>query len=201
MSTQEIIRYFDATENRPTRDDVKLAVSLVEGDKVAIDCGCGSGSDIAYLRTRGFRVYAFDIDEQSILRCEKRFQGDLEIKLSRSSFNTYRYPQASLVVADASLFFCSMKDFDEVWGKITEAILPGGLFSGSFLGPEDTMAGPLYDKASYWPDILVLSEIEVKKLFNKFSIVSFTEHRSSGVAPDGKPHQWHIFSVVAKKLS
>jgi len=201
MPSKEILRYFDATVDRETRDDLKLAVDLVEGDKVAVDCGCGAGSDIAYLRSHGFFVHAFDVEEESIKRCRKKFKDDSDVLLSRASFNTFNYPSASLIVADASLFFCPEVEFGEVWNKITDALLPKGVFSGSFLGPEDTMAGPGFNKESYWPEVLVLSEEEVKYLFKNYKIESFTEHRASGKAPDGEPHQWHLFSVVAKKES
>ena len=201
MLSIEILKYLDATENRETRDDLRRAVGLVEGDKVAIDCGCGAGSDIAFLRSQGFLVHAFDIEEESILRCSKRFEHDSDVQLSQASFNSYDYPKVSLIVADASLFFCPNQQFNMVWGNISNALLPNGVFCGSFLGPEDTMAGPNYNKESYWPDILVMSEEQVKSLFKGFSIASFTEHRTSGRTPDGKLHQWHIFSVVAKKES
>jgi len=201
MPSEEILRYFETTEDRETRDDLRLAVSLVEDNKVAIDCGCGAGSDIAFLRTHGFLVHAFDIEEESIARCRRRFKDDRDVLLSQTSFKTYRYPRASLVVADASLFFCPKEDFGEVWSKITNAILPNGVFSGSFLGPEDTMAGPHYNKVSYWPEVSVLIEEQVNELFSNYKIESFTEHRTSGRNPDGGPHQWHIFSVVAKKES
>jgi 2-polyprenyl-3-methyl-5-hydroxy-6-metoxy-1,4-benzoquinol methylase len=45
------------------------AVSLIGNEKIAVDCGCGAGSDIAYLRNEGFTVYAFDIEEASIKIC------------------------------------------------------------------------------------------------------------------------------------
>jgi len=201
MPSNEILKYFAATENRETRKDLRLAVNLVEGNKIAVDCGCGAGSDIAFLRSEGFLVYAFDIEEESILRCKKRFENDRDVWLSQASFDSYNYPNVSLIVADASLFFCSEQKFGQVWRKITKALLPKGVFFGSFLGPEDTMAGSNYDKESYWPEVLVLSEDKVKALFHNYKIKSFTEHRVSGTAPDGEPHQWHIFSVVAKKES
>jgi len=201
MPLNAILRYFDATYDRETREDLRLAVSLVGDNKIAIDCGCGAGSDIAFLRSHGFLVHAFDIEEEAILRCGKRFEDDNGVHLSQATFNTYNYPNASLIVADASLFFCPEQEFSEVWNKITDALLPKGIFSGSFLGPEDTMAGPGYNKESYWPDILVFFEEEVKNLFDNYNIESFTEHKTSGKTPDGQSHQWHIFSVVAKKES
>ena len=199
MPSEEILKYFDNTAERETRDDLRLAVSLVEGDKIAIDCGCGAGSDIAFLRSHDFFVHAFDIEEESIARCKVKFKGDSKVLLSQDSFNTYKYPDASLIVADASLFFCPAQEFDEVWRKITDALLPNGIFSGSFLGPEDTMAGPDYDKERYWPEVSVLSTKELKKLLWDYKIESFTEHKKSGKTPDGTPHKWHIFSVVARK--
>lgn len=199
MPSEEILKYFDNTAERETRDDLKLAVSLVEGDKIAIDCGCGAGSDIAFLRSHDFFVHAFDVEEESIARCRVKFKSDSKVLLSQDSFNTYKYPDASLIVADASLFFCPAQEFSEVWRKITEALLPNGIFSGSFLGPEDTMAEPGYNKERYWPEVSVLSEKELKNLLLDYKIESFTEHKTSGKTPDGQPHQWHIFSVVARK--
>ena len=157
MPSKEIQEYFDSTADRNTRDDLRLAVNLVEGNKVAIDCGCGAGSDIAFLRSKGFLVHAFDIEEESISRCRKRFINDSDVLLSNASFTSFDYPSASLVVADASLFFCPKYEFTEVWQNITNSVLPNGVFSGSFLGLEDTMAGPNYNKKAYWPDVLVTS--------------------------------------------
>jgi SAM-dependent methyltransferase len=199
VSTPEISEYYDSTAYREIREDLRLAIGLVDNSKVAIDCGCGAGSDIAFLRANGFTVHAFDIELESITRCEKRFKGDDSVHLVQSSFEHFDYPAASLIVADASLFFCSNSEFLDVWSKIVNALSPEGVFVGSFLGPEDTMAGPNYDKAAFWPDTLIVTEDQVRPLFGEFEIVSFTEHKTSGITPQGIPHDWHIFSVVAKK--
>ena len=201
MPSKEIQKYFDATADRETRNDLWMAVNLVESDRVAIDCGCGAGSDIAFLRSQDFLVHAFDIEEESVSRCRERFRDDREVLLSKASFTTYEYPRASLIVADASLFFCPKDEFCRVWQKITNSLLPNGVFSGSFLGLEDTMAGPNYNKEAYWPDVLVTSEEKIMRWLKGFKVESFIEHRSSGKTPDGELHQWHIFSVVAKKES
>ncbi len=199
MPSEEILKYFDATEFREIRDDLRLGVSLVSGLRTAIDCGCGAGSDIAFLRDNGFKVHAFDIEPEAIARCQERFRGDNSITLTQSSFSAFDYPSASLIVADASLFFCPQSEFAEVWNKICSALLPGGIFVGSFLGPEDTMAGDDYDRDAFWPDILVATEQMVRKWLESFEIVSFYEHHKSGTEPGGGQHEWHIYSVVARK--
>ena len=199
MPSQEIEKYYDATHQREIRSDLAFAVDLLGGPKIAIDCGCGAGSDIAYLLAKGFKVYGFDIEDESISRCQKRFVNNNDVILSKAGFGSYKYPSASLVVADASLFFCPKADFGAVWKNIYECLYPNGIFCGSFLGPEDTMAGPGYDESEFWPATLVLNEEEVRDRFKDYNICRFTEHKTSGVTPQGVPHNWHIFSVVAKK--
>ena len=199
MASKEILKYFDATENRYTRNDLKLAVTLVSDPKIAIDCGCGAGSDIAYLRANEFQVHAFDIELEAIKRCKTRFGNDKYVTLSHSAFDSFRYPSASLIVADSSLCFCPEDKFDEVWNKITFSLLPGGVFVGSFLGCEDTMAGPNYRAEAYWPDILIASKERVRYWLRDFKIESFTEHKSSGMTPDGELQFWHRYNVIAQK--
>ena len=199
MTSKEILAYFDATEGRDTRADLKLGVGLVEAPGVAVDCGCGAGSDIAFLRAHGFRVYAFDIEEDAIARCQRRFRDDTEVIVSRDSFSTFDFPRASLIVADASLFFCPENEFAGVWANIKQSLSPKGVFVGSFLGPEDTMAGPDFDKTAFWPNVLVASEEQVRAWCSEFEVVSFTEHKVSGKTVNGAPHNWHIFAVVAQK--
>jgi len=199
MPSAAISKYFDATENRKVRDDLLFAVEGVGEPKIAIDCGCGAGADISYLVSKGFAVYGFDIEEESISRCKARFKNVGGVTISKSSFNSYTFPRASLVVADASLFFCPKSEFTDVWNNIYECLYPNGVFCGSLLGPEDTMAGPEYSVVDYWPAVAVFEEEEAKELFVNFEILRFNVHRSSGTTPDGNLHDWHIFSVVAKK--
>lgn len=199
MPSKEIQEYFDATEFRDTRDDLKQGVKLIEGPRIAIDCGCGAGSDIAFLRRNDFTVHAFDIEPEAIARCQRRFGRDAQVKLSQDSFGTFLYPTSSLVVADASLFFCPQDEFQDAWNKIYQSLLPNGVFVGSFLGSDDSMAGPEYDRKAFWPNVLVATEERLKSWLKSFEIVSFKEHRKNGTAPGGGNHQWHIYSVVARK--
>lgn len=199
MPSAAISKYFDATENRNIRDDLIFAVDKVTGPKVAVDCGCGAGADIQYLASNGFAVYGFDVEEEAILRCKERFKDIQSVKLSRSSFSQYEFPNVSLVVADASFFFCPKSEFPSVWRKVYDCLPRGGIFSGSFLGPDDTMASSKYNPDDFWPEVAVFGEDEVKKLFAKYQVLRFNEHRTSGAAPGGDLHDWHIYSVVAKK--
>lgn len=198
MSTKEIKDYYSSTENSDTRADLNYAVTMLGKDRIAIDCGCGAGADIAFLREHDFIVHAFDLEQESILRCRERFKDDGKVFLSQDSFSSFAYPCASLIVADASLFFCPPTEFKDVWLNIEASLMPSGVFCGSFLGPNDTMAGPDYDKEAFWPEVMVFTEDKLRQHFTGFEVMRWTEHQVSGETAQGVPHRWHIFSVVAK---
>ncbi|HAD32069.1 MAG TPA: class I SAM-dependent methyltransferase [Methylophaga sp.] len=199
MSCEQITKYFDATESRKVRDDLVFSANIVSEPKSAIDCGCGAGADIAYLAEIGFTVHGFDVEQESISRCQSRFSGLDNVFLTKSSFTDFEYPPVSLVVADASLFFCPSSEFRDVWSKIYQCLLPGGIFCGSFLGQEDTMAIPGDNPSVFWPEVTAFEEGEVKELFNNLEVLRFNTHRSTGKTPQGVTHNWHIFQVVAQK--
>jgi len=199
MSSEEIAKYFDATEFREVREDLVFAMKMTSEPKIAIDCGCGAGADIDYLMRNGFTVYGFDIEQESVSRCQPRFDGIKNVILSQSSFSTFNYPQASLVVADASLFFCPRSEFESVWKNIYQCLQSNGVFCGSFLGKGDTMAEVGDNPSVFWPEVTAFDEPEVKQLFKNFELLSFKVHKSRGKTSQGAAHNWHIFQVVAQK--
>ena len=200
MSKAQIKSYYDATTNSDIRPDLLQAIKLIKAPKIAIDCGCGAGSNIEHLSKQGFTVYGYDIENESISRCKNRFRNNKNVILSRDSFNTFSYPKASLVLADASLFFCPENEFDEVWQKIHECLFTDGVFCGSFPGPYDTMANLSDSSKSFWSNGRVFNEHELRAILKNYKICRFTEHKSSGETSQGIPHNWHLFSVIARKI-
>ncbi len=149
MVTKEIKQYFDATENSKTRLDLIESVELVNEPKIAIDCGCGAGSDIEYLLSKGFYVHGFDIEKEAIDRCKTRFKNNNKVVLSQDTFSSFNYPEASLVVADASLFFCPKSEFKFVWSQINKSLNPEGVFCSN---PRS------------WCKLLILKELIINQL-------------------------------------
>jgi len=202
MASEQIDEYYNATEHREPRDVLVRAATRVLDrfeQGVAIDCGCGAGSDIRYLRSRGFEVFGFDLEAESIRRCETEFGNDTNVHLFQSSFTDFDYPAANLLVADASLFFCPTAEFPEVWGKISRSLVPGGIFVGGFLGPRDTMASEQYDSAAFWPDVMTVTEHSLKSILTEFEIVHWVEHELDGKTAQGEDHHWHIFAITIQK--
>lgn len=202
MSSDKIKQYYESTENRDIRTSLTRALAEVQGRfaaVTAIDCGCGAGRDIAFLQEQGCNVYAFDVEAESIRRCRERFNGVANVHLSQATFTDYDYPSAQLISADAALFFCPPGEFGLVWNKISEALVPGGIFVGSFLGERDTMASDAYDKEAYWPDVVTFTEASLRGYLSDFTVHHWQEHEMDGQTAQGEDHHWHIFELIAEK--
>lgn len=199
MPNKEINEYYDVTRNKKIREDLVFSVNRVTHEKIAIDCGCGAGADINYLLKHGFTIHGFDIEQESISRCQLRFRNHDRVHLYKSKFIDFVYPKASLVVADASLFFCPNTEFKEVWNKIQNCLFPKGIFCGSFLGKEDNMVLPKNSSRMNWSNTTVFDEKEVKKLFENFNLLRFNTFKSKHKDEKGTENIWHIFQVVAQK--
>ena len=198
MTSDAVLAYYQSSKHADIRPEFQSALDIAPSTGVASDCGCGAGSNIAHLRSCGYSVHAFDIDEQAISLCAERFANDANVFLSVDSFGTFNYPKSSLVIADASLFFCPADEFDEFIEKLQISLGTKGVFYGSFVGERDTMAGSEFNAQQYWGDVLVFNKDEVRTALRNFDIVQFVEHERDGETATGEPHHWHIFSVVAK---
>ncbi|EAR09227.1 class I SAM-dependent methyltransferase [Reinekea blandensis] len=134
-------QYYEKALNRPHLKRTELAIQLDESDhKVAIDCGCGTGSDLQYLKQQGYTAYGFDVNPEAVKLCQQRFQEDTDIKVTESSFERFHYPEAGIIMANSSLFFADPSQFDTAWRHITSSLRTGGVFAGDFMGLKDSWA-------------------------------------------------------------
>lgn len=195
--------YYERTRDGETSPLVQQAAALAKTAidehaliNVAVDCGCGAGRHLAYLREQGFEVYGFDVEPDAIRWCEDRFRGDDAVYLDVASFETYTYPEAALVMAFASLFFCPADGFEEAWSRIESSVVPGGIFFGMFMGKRDEWA----QRETSFGKTLTFDETALRSRFSNFEIVDWHERdEEGGTAMDGRKH-WHVYSVTARKV-
>jgi tellurite methyltransferase len=96
-------------------------------DAVAVDLGCGDGTETAALLRAGFTVFAVDSSVDAIRRTILAAGPDAErLTATVEGFATYAIPQADLVYAGFSLPFCRPTDFPEVRSRVRAALRPGG---------------------------------------------------------------------------
>lgn len=187
-------KYYQNALTRPHCKRTEFVVQLNQSPcKVAIDCGCGTGSDIDFLSREGYQVYGFDVNPDSLAICHDRFNQNPLIELSQSSFEEYDYPSAGVIVANSSLFFADSNHFKNIWFRIESALQPGGVFAGDFLGVKDSWA------ENYRSPTSSFTETGVRELFTNFNLVRFYERDELAPTSLGKMKHWHTFSVVAIK--
>lgn len=167
--------------------------SQASGYRVAIDCGCGTGSDIAYLAEQGYQVIGFDVNEDAVAIASRRFQTDPRVEIQQSSFETFDYPGAGVVLANDSLYFADGEQFAVTWQKIQCCLQVGGVFAGDFMGNKDSWA------QGHHTPTHPMTRDQVQQLFDGFEILRFVERDETGMTALGRSKHWHTFSVVAIK--
>lgn len=86
-------KFYEKALNRPHSTRTERAVNIdASSIKVAIDCGCGTGSDIKYLTSQGYKIFGFDINPDSIAICRDRFGDESSVNVVQSSFVSLSIP-------------------------------------------------------------------------------------------------------------
>ena len=187
-------QYYEKSLSKKHAPRTELAIKLNDSNmKVAIDVGCGTGSDTSYISKLGYQVQAFDINPESTAICNERFVNDPLVTITEASFENFMYPTCGVVIANSSLFFADPVQFEMTWKRIIDSLEFGGVFAGDFMGCNDSWA------FGYRTPTTAMNREEVEALFNGFEIVRFHEHDEIGKTAIGKTKHWHTFSVVALK--
>jgi SAM-dependent methyltransferase len=191
-------QYYRAVEGRPLRDlfveSVPFLPTRSTDDRglVAIDLGCGDGTEALALLARGWTVIAVDAAPEAIARLRASVAPEDSTRLTAlvASFGELELPDADLVYAGLSLPFCDPGDFDRVWRRVSTAVRAAGVFAGHFFGPHDSWADT--------PDMTFHTREEVEALLDGFDVHLLREQDEDGPAVSGPKH-WHVFHVIASK--
>jgi SAM-dependent methyltransferase len=191
-------QYYRAVEGRPLRalflDAIPFLPTRATDDQglVAIDLGCGDGTEALALLARGWTVIAVDAAPEAIARLRASVAPADSTRLTAlvASFGELELPKADLVYAGLSLPFCDPRDFDQVWRRISTAVRAAGVFAGHFFGPHDSWADT--------PDMTFHTRAEVETLLDGFDVHLLREQDEDGPAVSGPKH-WHVFHVIASK--
>lgn len=87
-------QYYQKALDKPHSKRTEFAMKLNEsGLNVVIDCGCGTGSDIAFLEQQGHQIYGFDVNSDSISICRDRFGQKAFVEISQSALKIMIIPK------------------------------------------------------------------------------------------------------------
>lgn len=162
-------------------------------NKLAIDLGCGDGTETAYMLEKGWHVLAIDGEPAAIKylleKVNQKHENQLQTQVAK--FQDATLTPSDLVHASLSLPFCPPELFAHVWSTIVKAIKVNGRFAGQFFGPHDTWAADN-------PQMTFHTEEQVCEMFAEFEIEFIKETDEDGQATSGPKH-WHVFDVIARK--
>lgn len=160
--------------------------------RLAIDLGCGEGTDTLELLARGWLVVAVDTEPAGLELLRARIPAPAagRVRILRASFAEADLPSAHLIHAGFSLPFCSPQEFPTLWARIRRALAPGGVFVGQLFGTHDTWAED--------PDMTFHARDQVEVLLDGLDILRLEESERDGHAFSG-PKRWHTFDILARK--
>jgi len=190
--------YYRAIEGRTLRPLFVDAIRFLPTQRadnhalVAIDLGCGDGSETLALLARGWTVTAVDGAAEAIARVRASVAPEDSARLTTvvAPFHELELPETDFVYAGLSLPFCDPREFGVVWRNISGALRPRGVFAGHFFGPLDSWAGT--------SGMTFHTRAEVEALFDRFDVQLLHEQDEDGAAVSGPKH-WHVFHVIASK--
>lgn len=193
--------YFKNKSNLVPRDTLLKALEFFENENTsdeqmfAIDLGCGHGSDTLELLKRKWKVLAIDssaeglaILEDSVIPSRKR-----NFRKVNMSFEDLKLMKCDLLNASYSLPFCKPEFFSRMMKEIDSSILKGGRFSGNFFGKNDSWAGN--------KNMTFHTKEELLNFFRNFEIEYLEEKDEDGVTASGESKHWHVYSVIARKIT
>jgi SAM-dependent methyltransferase len=160
--------------------------------RVAVDLGCGDGTDALALADRGWEVLAVDSELAglALLRARLRAASPERLHIVCASLADVVLPPAHLIHAGFSLPFCSPRQFPAVWQGIRQALVPGGIFAGQLFGTHDSWAGD--------PGMTFQDRPEVDRLLDGLELLDLRETERDGEAYSGPKH-WHTYDILARE--
>ncbi len=182
--------YLEATRDRPAHPLFDLLDPYLPDAGRAIDLGCGTGRGTLRLLQRGLHVTATDISEDAIEMTRERLPADARAELVCSSFSDLELKRYDVAVACYTLFFMPPDEHARFWARLVDAIEPGGLFAGQFLGDRDDWADKGYTTHA---------RAEVDVLLKPFEVLHLDEEDADGGTATGDTKHWHVFHVIARK--
>ncbi|HHT0594286.1 TPA: class I SAM-dependent methyltransferase [Legionella anisa] len=204
MNNENWVNYYKITKQKSLpRKTLMKAIELFhcrnqfDHPKLAIDLGCGSGSDSLELLKNEWSVLAIDSHAEAIsillASCPQSLKNKLKTEIA--SFETLTsLPISQLINASYSLPFLKPELFYKFWKLIIKTLQPGGLFAGTFFGINDDWS------KNKRPNMTFFSYKELHQLFIPFKIELFEEEeRDEADALGYSMKHWHKYFVVAEK--
>jgi tellurite methyltransferase len=198
-------RYYEVTVERPAWATVRKAIELFAAEespgdgagqaRLAVDLGCGAGRDSRELLRAGWRVISMDREPHALDVLREVAGPELRLRLETrlGDLATFAVPACDLVNASLCLPFIEKPAFEAMWGRIVEALPPGGRFAAMLFGDRDDSAG---EEGTTCPP-----PERIRELLVGFEIEHWSDTEEDTKTALGEPHHFHLIEFVARKLA
>lgn len=184
--------YYEHTKNHPPSPLLIQAVNYVVSKNKAIDIGGGGTlKDSRYLLSLGFDVTTID-QEPVILEAVEQLGAD-KLHAVVTKYDEFNFPanEYDLAAAMFSLPFNPPATFTEVFQRIKDSLVSGGIYCGQFFGDRDGWASNL--------NLTFHTKEQVAGLLKDLEVILLEEKEYDATLANGAPKHWHIFNVIARK--
>jgi tellurite methyltransferase len=193
MSDRDWPEYYKATKTRPPRPLLIEALTYATNKNKAIDLGGGALTDTKYLLEQNFDVTV--VDKNPLVQIEAKHIGDSRLHVTTSSFEEFDFPYEHYDIACAmfALPFVAPAQFHSVFERMKGSLKKNGIFCGHLLGDRDG-----------WNTNSTMTfhtRVQAERVFRDMEIISFKEEENDIPAATGEPKHWHIFHIIARKVS
>ena len=149
--------------------------------------------DTRYLLSKGFETTVIDQAEE-VGEIAGTISSD-KLHCYITSFADYVFPVNTFDLASAmyALPFNGDNGFDNILIHIKKSLVWGGIFVGNFFGKHDGWSNRA--------DIAFHTKGQVENFFSDFTTMLFEEKEYDGKTAGGQPKHWHVFNVIARKVS
>ncbi len=188
--------YYASQTGRTTRPLFDEAMAQVgtgaEEPRLAVDLGCGDGTESLALLSRGWRVLAVDKQAEAIDLLGSRVHPDHRPRLEArvAAIEDAVLPACDLIYAGYSLPFVAPARFGGMWAGMVQALRPGGCFAGQLFGDRDSWTVD--------PRMTFQTRTEALALLAPLRVEVFREREEDGSSFSGPKH-WHIFDIIARR--
>ncbi|MSR89369.1 class I SAM-dependent methyltransferase [Patescibacteria group bacterium] len=186
--------YFENTKSYPPAPLLVKAMEYVKVKNKAIDIGGGGTlKDTKYLLSQGFETTIID-KEKAVEDSVQNIKSN-ELKFFRTDFADFDFPQNEYDVAAAiySLPFIHSSKFTGVFEGIKKSLVKNGIFCGQFFGNRDE-----------WhlnKNLTFVTKEEAQLMLGDMNVILFDVKEFEGKTADGNPKHWHVFDIIARKIS
>lgn len=185
--------YFEKTRNGNPRENLVRVIDLFDKENfqgLCMDLGSGAGNDISYLLDKGWKVIAFDPEEESKRIIHERFPNQSNLQFTRASFKEISWEMVDLINCSFVLPFCEKEYFDTLMQNIVTHVKPGGRFAGNFFGPRHG-----------WNHLNLVSKEKALSYFSNFEIEYIHEVEEDKISALGEEIYFHNIDVVGRRKS